>query len=227
MTLADLPCVPESRLPADLAARLPASTPPAPWSCRVRAVLWLQRAPSPLAGSPFAGRARPQALGAVVDYLDSPVGPYREVLVGQRMRSPGPGGLGLPVLHVPFIAVDSLASVHGGRVHWGLPKAVGTFRGELPDTTAAGDGWSVAVRATARGPRLPVVGPLRTDQGRGVATARLRGTARLARVEVAASGPTLSGWLGTGTHPGLVAEGRMVVGPPESPASTRSSAAGW
>jgi hypothetical protein len=216
MALADLPCVPDSGLPAELAAQLPASTPPAPWSCRVGAVIWLQRAPSPLAaGSPFAGRARGQVLWAVVDYLDSPVGPYREVLVGQRLRSPGPGGLGLPVLHVPFIAVDSLASVHGGRTHWDLPKAVAAFHGDLPAPTVTGDGWTVSVRATSRGPRLPVVGPLRTDQGRGVATTRLRGTARLARVEVSATGPVLSGWLGTGTHPGLVAEGRMVVGPPE------------
>jgi len=212
MTLADLLSVPESRLPAELAAQLPAWTPPAPWACRVRAVLWLQRAPSPLpAGSPFAARARGQVLGALVDYLDSPVGPYREVLVGQRLH-----GLGLPVLHVPFIAVDSLASVHGGRAHWDLPKAVATFRGDLPDTTVTGDGWSVSVRASARGPRLPVVGPLRTEQGRGVATTRLHGTARLARVEVSATGPTLSGWLGTGRRTGLVAEGRMVVGrPPE------------
>ena len=59
MPLTDLPCVPESRLPAELAAQLPDATPPAPWPCRVRAVLWVQRAESPLpAASPFSGRTR-------------------------------------------------------------------------------------------------------------------------------------------------------------------------
>lgn len=200
------PHLPESRLPDELAARLPPSTPPAPWSCRVRAVLWVQRAPSPLpSSSPFAGRVRGVALGGLVDYLESPVGPYREVLVGQLLR-----GTALPVVHVPFIAVDSLPSVHGGREHWQLPKALAAFDG----TRAEGDGWALTATPRAYGLRFPVRGPLGNDQGAGRATIQLRGTARLARVEVSASGPAIGPWLGTGTHLGLVAEGRMVVGAP-------------
>jgi len=212
MTITDVPCIPESRLPGELAAALPTSTPAAPWSCRVRAVLWVQRAASPLpSSSPFAARSRPWALGGFVDYLESPVGPYREVLVGQLLS-----GSGLPVVHIPFIAVDSLPSVHGGRAHWRLPKAWAAFRGDIGTGAAHadGDGWSISVRATPGGLRFPVVGPLRHDQGVGVATSSLRGTARLARVQVEASGVTLNGWLGGGRHLGLVAEGRMVVGAP-------------
>ncbi len=212
-SLADLPSLPESRLPADLLAQLPLTTPAPPWPCRVRAVVWVQRAPSPLpSSSRYAGRVRGAAVGALVDYLESPVGPYREVFVGQLLR-----GTVLPVLHVPFIAVDSLPSVHGGRAHWALPKAVASFAGDIGAgaATATGDGWTVDVRATARGPRLPLVGPLTTEQEGRRAVAQLRGRGRLAQVEVAATGLVLGGWLGSGAsrHPGVVAEGRMVVHP--------------
>lgn len=207
-TLADLECLPESRLPAELAAQLPASTPGPPWDCRVRAVVWVQRAPSPLPSSfRYAGRVRTLTIGAVVDYLESPVGPYREVFAGPLLR-----GTVLPVVHVPFIAVDSLPSVHGGRAHWSLPKAVATFCSD--GRTATGDGWSVAVDVVERGPRLPLRGPLVNAQTEQRAVISLRGRGRLARVHVAAEGLVLGGWLGTGTHRGVVAEGRMLVQAP-------------
>jgi len=201
------PHLPESQLPAGLADPLPA-TPPAPWTCRVRAVLWIQRAPSPLpSNSPLAGRVRPWAAGAFVDYLDSPVGPYREVLVGQLVR-----GSALPVLHVPFIAVDSLTSVAGGREHWLLPKTLARFTGA--GTSATGDGWHVGAEPRAYGPRFPLRGPLRTDQGSGRFTTLLRGSGRLARVDVTTAGLTLGPWLGSGVRYGLIAEGTMTVGAP-------------
>lgn len=210
-SLLDLPCLPESRLPPELAARLPATTPGPPWDCEVRAVVWLQRAPSPLpSSSRFAGRVRPVTLGAVVDYLSSPVGPYREVFAGPLLR-----GTLLPVVHIPFIAVDSLPSVHGGRAHWALPKTTASFTGDVGSSvTATGEGWSVSVGTRARGPRLPLRGPLRSAQDERRTTVSLRGRGRPAWVHVAASGLTLGGWLGSGRHPGVVAEGRMVVGPP-------------
>ncbi len=204
----DLECVPESRLPAELAAQLPDSTPGPPWDCRVRAVVWVQRAPSPLPSSArYAGRVRALTVGAVVDYLESPVGPYREVFAGPLLR-----GTLRPVVHVPFIAVDSLPSVHGGRAHWALPKAVARFSAD--GRSAEGDGWAVAVDAVERGPRLPLRGPLVNAQADRRAVISLRGTGRLARVRVAARGPVLGGWLGTGTHRGVVAEGRMLVQAP-------------
>lgn len=208
----DLPAVPESRLPGALLARLPTGTPGPPWDCRVRAVVWLQRGRPPLpADSAFAGRTWPLTLGAVVDYLDTPVGPYREVFAGPLLR-----GALLPGVHVPFIAVDSLPSVQGGRAHWGLPKALAEFTGDVGAgrATATGAGWSVAVDAVACGPRLPLLGRLHDDQGRGRAAIALRGRGRPARVRVVASGPTLTGWLGAGSHPGVLAEGRMRVHEP-------------
>jgi hypothetical protein len=215
-SLADLPGVPESRLPADLLARLPSSTSPPPWHCRVRAVVWVQRAQAPLpAASPYAGGVLPLTLGAVVDYVETPVGPYREVFAGPLLRRAG-----RPLVHIPFMAVDSLASVHGGRAHWQLPKTMAAFRGDVVAGSAdvTGDGWSVRVRAAAYGPRLPVLSPFGSAQtghgGRRLSAAvDLRGRGRLARVEVTAQGPTLSGWLGSGRHVGVVAEGTMVVHP--------------
>jgi hypothetical protein len=208
--LLDLECLPESRLPVALHDQLPASTPGPPWDCRVRAAVWVQRAPSPLPSSfRYAGRVRPVTLGAVVDYLESPVGPYREVFAGPLLR-----GTLLPVVHVPFIAVDSLPSVSGGRAHWSLPKTVATFSGDVGSGTATGDDWSVSVEASPRGPRLPLRGPLVNEQTGQRAVVSLRGRGRLAQVRVAAQGLVLAGWLGSGTHPGVVAEGRMVVQAP-------------
>ncbi|HWG95272.1 MAG TPA: acetoacetate decarboxylase family protein [Mycobacteriales bacterium] len=204
----DLPSVPESVLAAEVAARLPASTPGPPWHCRVRAVVWLQRATAP-----GVDGATGTTMGAVVDYLDSPVGAYREVFAGPLLRHAG-----LPTVHVPFIAVDSVPSVHGGRAHWGLPKALASFTGDVGAgrVRAEGEGWSVGVEARTAGLPVPLVGTFANRQAAGRARVSLRGRGRLARVGVDALGPTLAGWLGSGTHPGVVGTGRLVVHPPQA-----------
>ncbi|HWH30848.1 MAG TPA: hypothetical protein VNU26_18145 [Mycobacteriales bacterium] len=195
-------------MPAGLLERLPATTPPPPWHCRVRATVWVQRTPSPLPpGAPFADRARGVTVGALVEYLDSPVGRYSEIFAGPLLR-----GAVRPVMHVPFIAVDSVPSVHGGRAHWSLPKTLARFDGDVHGRSDVhGDGWSVVVRAAPLPVPVPVVGTLVGAQVAGVARAVLRGRGRAARVRVDAAGPTLSGWLGAGTHAGVVGTGRMVV----------------
>lgn len=212
LRLADLPAVPESELPPGVLEQLPATTPPPPWHCRVRAVVWVQRSPSPLAdGTPFADRATGLTVGALVEYLDSPVGTYSEVFAGPLLR-----GAVRPTVHVPFIAVDSVPSVHGGRAHWSLPKTLARFDGEIGRRThVQGEGWSVLVDAAPTPVPVPVVGTLVGAQGAGLARAVLRGRGRAARVRVEAVGPTLSGWLGSGTHAGVVGSGRMVVHPPQ------------
>jgi hypothetical protein len=213
--------LPESRLAPDQLAQLPAGSPDAPWSCRATAVLWLQRARTP----DFDWRARPAplAVAGLIEYLDTPVGPYHEVLAGAVLRD----GF-RPRVQVPFIAVDSLASIHGGRANWALPKTTARFEGEIGRATAraVGDGWSFSVRAartvrvarTARtavaGPRLPVrlrftsTGPL------GEFSTRLRATGRPVLVETVAEGETLTGWLGSGRHLAVVLTGRMWIDPP-------------
>jgi hypothetical protein len=216
-SLADVPGVPESALPEALAGQLPDSTPAPPWDCRVEAVVWWHRTSA-------TGRGLvPQELqaglaftvGAFVTYLDTPVGPYSEVLASRQLLArPLVRGV-LARVHVPFIAVDSLASVHGGRAHWALPKAMASFQG----TRAVGDGWQVSAAATARGPWLPAIGRLGSSQvsatglvTSSVTTSRAKG--RLARVHVETSSVgDLATWLLPGDHRGIVLRGGMVVGP--------------
>ena len=65
-------------------------------------------------------------MAGFVEYLDTPVGPYHEVLAGNLLWTGR-----LSVSQVPFIAVDSLASVAGGRANWALPKTMADFEVDL------------------------------------------------------------------------------------------------
>ena len=227
--LPDLPGAPESRLAPGVLVPLPATTPAPPWPCRVQAVVWWHLAgPAAVAALPAALRAcarlplvgAPLVVGAMVRYLDSPVGPYDEVVAAVLHR---------PLrVHVPFLAVDSPASLHGGRTHWALPKALGAFRrredgGGGVEGVAQGDGWRIAATALPRGPRLPVLGLLALDQvdaGGQRRTARVsaRGRARPGRVlvqvgtDLAGRPGSIAGWLRSGRHPGVVLTARLQVG---------------
>jgi hypothetical protein len=201
--------VPESAAPT---VDLPVSAPP-PWPARVRATLWWHRA-TPAGRALGPEGAVPLTVGILVDYLDSPVGPYREVLASPVLRRDP-----LPTLMVPFIAVDSATSAHGGRVHWDLPKTLAAFAGDVTgEAEAAGPGWHVRTAVRPRGVPLPIAGVLRFAQplpggGLGVATARLAGRGRAARVTVDTAGPSLPAWLTPGQHPGLlITAGRMTTG---------------
>lgn len=196
------------------------TSPPPPWPATVRATLWWHRAAPAASAFGPGGRVLPVTLAMTVDYLESPVGPYREILASPVLRAPSRGVGALPAMAVPFIAVDSAASVHGGREHWSLPKVLATFEGDVTGTGAAtGDGWRVETTAHPFGPRLPIVGALGfaqplPDGGLGIARAWLRGRFRVARVEVGATGPTLGDWMLPGVHPGIVIEsGVMRTGP--------------
>ena len=82
--------VPETAVSEAVLGRLPANEAPAPWDCVCEAVLWFGR------GGRAAAQALPPALrgaapglvvvGAMVRYLETPVGAYDEVLglVGSR-----------------------------------------------------------------------------------------------------------------------------------------------
>ncbi len=215
--------VPESALAGEVAARVPAASAEAPWDVRLEAVVWWHRAaPGAERYLPAALRGRrtvPLTVGAFVRYLDTPVGPYHEVVGAPVLLAEAP----LPAVVVPFIAVDSLASVHGGRANWALPKVLarfewpaGTARGFEVD--AEGDGWSVLASVRPRPRRFPVAAPVRNRQvtasGAEIAfDTRARGRARAATVELETRGPTLPRWLRSGRHAALVIdEGRAVVG---------------
>ena len=192
--------VAESALDED--AELPPTAPAAPWTCRCDAIVWSSR-PSRMPGQTAI---RP-VFGALLAYSDSPVGAYREVqgLTGTPSRR------GLRVT-VPFIAVDSAASVLAGRLNWALPKTFAEFTGEPAGhaMTATGAGWTVSAVARPLGPAVPVplAGQLLQrwpDGSRRTAglTGRASAQPALVRVSVRSRG-ALAGWLKPGRHLGLL-----------------------
>jgi len=215
--LGEVEGVAESALADEDAARVPGASAPAPWATVLDAVVWFHRA-VPGAGErlPAALRGRrslPLTIGALIRYRETPVGPYREVLASPTLLL-GPRG---PEACVPFIAVDSPASVHGGRENWALPKTLARFdwpeepRGGF-ELDAEGRGWSVHATVHARPRRLPFAATSRNRQvtpaGDEITFAsRWRGRARVASVELETRGPTLPGWLRSGRHPALVLDG--------------------
>lgn len=222
--LQEIEGVAESALADDDAARLPETPAPAPWPTTLDAVLWFHRAaPGAAERLPGALRGRrslPVTVGALIRYRETPVGPYHEVL-GSPVLLAGPRG---PEAVVPFIAVDSLPSVLGGRENWALPKTLARFEWpEQPhggfELDAEGEGWSVHATVRTRPRALPVAAATRNRQvtpaGEEIVfDSRLRGAARLASVELETRGPTLPSWLRSGRHRALVLEGaRLLVGP--------------
>jgi hypothetical protein len=117
------------------------------------------------------------------------VGPYDEVWAAPSLS---------PALHIPFMAVDSEASMHAGRRNWALPKEIASFSG----WSAEGDGWSVAARVVSAGVRVPLAGAGRLRQAvRSPAWAY--GVGRLVRVDVSVRGIA---WLAPGRHLGVHVE---------------------
>ena len=212
--------VPESALDDATAARLPSSSPPAPWPATADAVVWLHRAaPGATLLQLGALRGRPSVpltVGAFVRYHDTPVGPYDEILAAPVLLAERP----LPAATVPFIAVDSLASLRGGREQWALPKTLARFAFTGDAARAEGDGWSVTARVRARRRAVPLALALRDRQplpggGSALVDIRLRGRARLGRVAITAEGPELPSWLLPGPHLAIVLHGaRLTFGAP-------------
>ncbi len=147
--------------------------------------------------------------GMFVRYERTPVGPYSEI-IGFTALCRGAAVVG----HVPFIAVDSYASIVGGRANWSLPKTLACFAGDLCAITRCAPtvtGRCPPPRASG-GPTLPLRGAFTVrqadgdgDVSRARTTARIR--ARPALVRVRASGtPELTGWLRSGRFPGMLLE---------------------
>ena len=171
--------------------------------------MWLHRAAPGAAGHHQQGvrfdRAFPVTVGGFARYRRSQVGPYEEVFA-----SPAPvvheGRILMPIA---FTAVDSAASLRGGRANWALPKEMATFSG----WSAAGEdgAWSVRARVVSTGARIPLLGGARLLQVAGDGSiarslAWARGMGRAARVDVAVSGSSLAEWLLPGRHLGLALE---------------------
>lgn len=211
--------VPESALSDAVAALLPAVSARAPWATVADAVFWVHRAapgaaallPGALAGR----RTIPLTVGAFIRYAQTPVGPYGEILAAPVLLAQAP----LPPAHVPFIAVDSLASIHGGRTEWALPKTLARFAFGPGTASAVGDGWRVDARIQARPRAVPLVLALRDrqvrpDGSRALVDIRVRARAHVGRIALNVEGPTLPDWLLPGPHPAFaLPAARLTFGP--------------
>ncbi|WP_055784322.1 acetoacetate decarboxylase family protein [Williamsia sp. Leaf354] len=120
---------------------------PAPWSIAGRGVFWsakARRSDRDLLPPALARFAVPLLrVGFGVRYSHTPVGTYNEL--GGVIVYARPGGV---FGHIPFLPVDSAATMRGGRENWALPKVLAEFSGdpaERSEFTASGDGWSVGV----------------------------------------------------------------------------------
>ena len=122
---------------------------------------------------------------------------------------------------MPFIAVDSLPSVHGGRENWALPKTLARFdwperpRGGF-ELDAEGEGWSVHATVRPRPRRLPFAAVLRNRQvtpdgaARSSSTAAGAGRRGSPRSSSRPAGRPCRAGCAPGRHPALVLEGASV-----------------
>jgi hypothetical protein len=209
--LAALTGVPETRLDPTVVDELPSTTPGPTWRVRMSNLLWWHRAtdqaasvlPVPLR----ARRGRQMTTAGFIRYAHTPVGPYDEVMASPLSVE---GGL-LGRVHIPFIAVDSLPSIHAGRAHWALPKVPATFEWSGPtEVKGSGDGWWLGARVVSTGPRIPLLGrssaaQVRPDGRVGISRLSMRGHGRLVTVEVDVDpDASYAGWLRSGRHRGIM-----------------------
>lgn len=193
--------------------------PHAPWLLGGESLLALASLKEPLGDIPEGLRRVPGPCSITgARYDESPVGPYRELAIGQ------PAHLGARLgLCITTMVVTSVDSRLGGRVNWGFPKEMGTlvWLDEGEDRVLRWEEREIVVRASPVGPPLPVLLPLRALQRRadGLVSVRghARGRGRVARVdvEVPADDP-LAGL--AGRHRGLMIAGmRLVMNPARRP----------
>ncbi|MDT4894577.1 MAG: hypothetical protein QOE97_3612 [Pseudonocardiales bacterium] len=210
MTRDDLSAVPgvgECDLDAETVAALPDGSAPAPWAAECASIIWYARG-NRAAAAASGVEGRPLiVIGGLVSYAQTPVGSYREVF-GMIALAHGRAVRGT----IPFMAVDSPASLVGGRSNWSLPKSLASFEGspEQGSMSASGATWQVQATARPFGPHYPV--PMRGrlvqrwPDGRpreAVLSGHGRARSALVTVEVRSAGP-LAEWLRPGQHPGAV-----------------------
>ena len=146
--------------------------------------------PSPpwhLRGDAVALLASPFSVRLLVNYAQSPVGPYLEhALATLTLRGP----------HVFQMSVNLEASMRGGRAIWGFPKTL-----EPLEWTRAGDRFTFVragkpFRVRAWGPSFPLALPFWTAQCKNGTWVLVPGRIR-ARVRLAFRGAQLALWLGS------------------------------
>jgi hypothetical protein len=102
---------------------------PPPWNLIGRGYIFLLKPPRGYRESAFNQqqcvhfRAIPLSVVMLVQYSDSEVGSYNELLYIPAVYL----SLSGPFLNIPVIYVDSEDSLVSGRLNWGIPKNVGRF----------------------------------------------------------------------------------------------------
>jgi hypothetical protein len=158
----------ETVLPDSLIARLPdvGSVAPAPWATKCQVVSWLHPVESDALQTipePIRRDCLSVVAWALVRYDETPVGPYNEI-AATLLPDDGVG-------HIPFIVVDSLPSIVGGRANWLLPKALADFEWSddhrsvtVTPVEPATPAWSVSVRIEPTGEATPLTIPSQLQQ---------------------------------------------------------------
>lgn len=201
-----------TELTSAIVERLPPNAPAAPWQLSAGGLVWIAPAPRAAGGALQRGiTGRPLAVGGMfVSYEQTPVGAYDEIIGFVALRRGWAA-----VAHIPFIAVDSAASVVGGRANWALPKTLAAFSGHPVREQVMGarhDEWEVTAQARAVRPAVASRSRFTVVQaGADAREARFRGRARVrarpALVRVRTRGmPELTGWLRSGHYPGILIE---------------------
>ena len=193
--------------------------PHAPWLLGGESLLALASVKQPLGDVPEGLRRVPGPCSiTAARYDDSPVGPYRELAVGQ------PAHLGARLgLCITTMVVTSVDSRLGGRLNWGFPKEMGTlvWLDEGEDRVLRWEERDIVLRASPVGPPLPVLLPLRALQRRADGLVSIRGHARgrgrVAHVDVEVPPDDPLAGL-AGRHRGLLIAGmRLVMNPARRP----------
>ena len=154
----DLPSmVPEGVATDEMLRQTPDQGSPAPWRIAGSGVWWSTRAhwaDRELLPPALRRGVRPLLrVGFAVTYSETPVGGYHEL--GGAILYARLGGI---FGHIPFLPVDSAATMRGGRENWALPKVLADFSGDpTADSTVTVSGarpegdWSVAITAESPG----------------------------------------------------------------------------
>jgi hypothetical protein len=201
------------------------TAPAAPWVVDGEAMVALVPCSVSVGDLPTGISAMPGlALVVAARYLDSPVGPYLELAVGQPARlGPRPGWC------FTTMVVNNPEARLGGRVNWGFPKDVGelVWDADGPHHELRWLDRDVTVRGTASRFSMPVYLPIRSLQRRAdgpvVVPVRLRGWGRAGSVWVdTADGDDLAPLRGRhrGAHVGGL---RLVTRPARAPIGLTST----
>lgn len=203
----------ETMLDSALLDSLPGNDAPPPWTVRSSAMVWntLGGKDATAALPPNVQASALNVIGGMVRYQDTPVGRYDEVFGAVGFRQ----GLSIRA-SVTFMAVDSPASLVGGRTNWAMPKTLARFDGDIGSgstmtaASASTTPWQVAAKPKAFGLPIPLISSfvvLQQFPDGSVQASKLKATGRgrAALIDVDVDAPTsLPTWLRSGLHLGMV-----------------------